>query len=196
MAPSGGDVYNVQANGGMAAGESEHIRESHKNTLKTSRIPRRAYSIVLGPRLLNGGGTRNKFLCLRKMYAISILTYYLYLYQTGDRKHNHLWSERGGSRAGGVLRPANMNFHRNLLHSSFMIYWCPCRAASLLCLVVLSSSASSHIIGVNGFTASCLRRHLCPWHVSGDVAGAVSQLSSLCRGAGWFPTPRPPRTQT
>ena len=34
MAPSGGDVYNVQANGGMAAGESEHIRESHKNTLK------------------------------------------------------------------------------------------------------------------------------------------------------------------
>ena len=85
-----------------------------------------------------------------------------------------------------------MNFHRNLLHSSFMIYWCPCRAASLLCLVVLSSSASSHIIGVNGFTASCLRRHFCPWHVSGDVAGAVSQLSSLCRGAGWFPTPRPP----
>ena len=89
-----------------------------------------------------------------------------------------------------------MNFHRNLLHSSFMIYWCPCRAASLLCLVVLSSSASSHIIGVNGFTASCLRRHLCPWHVSGDVAGAVSQLSSLCRGAGWFPTPLPPPTQT
>ena len=38
MAPSGGDVYNVRANGGMAAGERERIRESHKNTLKTSRI--------------------------------------------------------------------------------------------------------------------------------------------------------------
>ena len=38
MAPSGGDVYNVRANGGKAAGERERIRESHKNTLKTSRI--------------------------------------------------------------------------------------------------------------------------------------------------------------
>ena len=110
MVPSGRDVYNVRANGGMAAGESEHIRESHKNTLKTSRIPWRAYSIVLGPRLLNGGGTRNKFLCLRKMYAISILTYYLYLYQTGDRKHNHLWSERGGVPSGGGVAARQHEF--------------------------------------------------------------------------------------
>ena len=44
------------------------------------------------------------------MYAISILTYYLYLYQTGDRKHNHLWSERGGSRAGGGVAARQHEF--------------------------------------------------------------------------------------